>query len=166
MDDFYVPCKHNFHPNDIIADIELLGGKVYHFDNDFRDYCHDGHEYFSIGGDRIYITKDKETDVSLEQVENKLKTKAGRNQLFEIKYKEEIILKNIEIIKRIKVLNETGFVSDTLLAALAIGLYQFTRPLSLDESNYYQEMKNKVMFLRYYTLMIMIMNLNEKLKLY
>ena len=141
MDDFYVPCKHNFHPNDIISDVELLGGKVYHFDNDFRDYCHDGHEYFSIGGDRIYITKDKETDVSLEEVKSKLKTKVGRNQLFEVKYKEEIILKNIEIIKRIKVLNETGFVSDTLLAALAIGLYQFTRPLSLQEFNYYQEMK-------------------------
>ena len=72
MDDFYVPCKHNFHPNDIISDIELLGGKVYHFDNDFRDYCHDGHEYFSVGGDRIYITKDKKTDVNFLGISDNL----------------------------------------------------------------------------------------------
>jgi len=141
MDDFYVPCKHNFHPNDIISDIELIGGKVFHFDNDFRDYSHDGHAYFSVGGDRIYITKEKKTDMNLEQIDNKLKTKIGKNQLFEIYYKKESILKNIEIIKRIKVLNETGFISNTLIASLAIGLYQFTRPFSLEESNYYQEMK-------------------------
>ena len=33
------------------------------------------------------------------KVHKQLKTKKGRNQLFEVKYKEEIILKNIEIIK-------------------------------------------------------------------
>ena len=49
--------KHNFHPNDIIYDIKLLGAKVFYFDNDFRQYNHSGSDYFSIGGDRIYITK-------------------------------------------------------------------------------------------------------------
>ena len=42
MDDFYVPRKHNFHPKDIIHDINLLGGEVYNFDNDLRDYNHEG----------------------------------------------------------------------------------------------------------------------------
>ena len=32
------------------------GGKIY-FDEDFRDYNHEGSDYFSIGGDRIYIKK-------------------------------------------------------------------------------------------------------------
>ena len=48
-----------FDPKDIISDVKLLGGSIFHFDNDFRDYNHKGHSYFSIGGDRIYITKKK-----------------------------------------------------------------------------------------------------------
>ena len=73
MDDFFVPRKHNFHPNDVIFDIKLLGGAVYHFDNDFRDYDHKGYSYFSIGGDRIYITKKSNKITNLIKIKNKLK---------------------------------------------------------------------------------------------
>ena len=38
MDDFFIPKKHNFHPRDVIHDLELIGGEVFHFDNDLRDY--------------------------------------------------------------------------------------------------------------------------------
>ena len=40
MDDFFIP-KHNFHPKDIIHDIKVLGGEVYYFDGDLRDYNHE-----------------------------------------------------------------------------------------------------------------------------
>tara|TARA_B100001123_G_C15221489_1_gene991405 strand:+ start:317 stop:1447 length:1131 start_codon:yes stop_codon:yes gene_type:complete len=139
MDDFFVPKKHNFHPKDVISDVKLLGGKIFHFDDDLREYNHEGSEYFSIGGDRIYITKEKETNVDVNSVKDKLLTKVGKNQLFDIKYKESIILENIELVKKIKILNDTGYISDTLISCLCIGLYQFTRPLVLEESNYYQE---------------------------
>ena len=141
MDDFFVPKKHNFHPKDVISDVKLLGGKVFHFDDDFRDYNHEGSNYFSIGGDRIYITKEKETNINIDDVKDKLLTKVGRNQLFDVDYKEDIILENIELVKKIRILNKTGYISDTLISSLCIGLYQFTRPLMLEESNYYQESK-------------------------
>ena len=102
MDDFYVPQKHNFHPKDIIHDIKLIGGKIYHFDNDFREYNHAGSSYFSVGGDRIYITKKNETIAKISKIRNKLKTIKGKNQIFDVKYKEKIILKNINLIKKIK----------------------------------------------------------------
>lgn len=143
MDDFFIPMKHTFHPKDVISDVKLLGGKVFHFDNDLRDYSHEGSDYFSIGGDRIYITKEKETNVNINDVKDKLLTKVGRNQLFDIPYKEEIIKENIALVKKIKILNDTGYISDTLISSLCIGLYQFTRPLVLDESNYYQESKRE-----------------------
>lgn len=141
MDDFYVPRKHNFHPKDIIHDINLLGGEVYNFDNDLRDYNHEGENYFSIGGDRIYITKKKETNVSLASIKDKLKTTKGRDQLFDIEYKEDIILENLELIKKIKLLSQTGFINDENIVALCLGLYQFTRPFNFDQSYYMQETK-------------------------
>ncbi len=141
MDDFFVPRKHNFHPKDVIHDIKILGGEVYHFDNDFRDYNHEGNKYFSIGGDRIYITKKKETDIKLADVQDTLKTKKGRNQLFDIDYKEKIILENLQLIKKIKILSETGFIKDENIVALCIGLYQFTRPFNFEQSYYMQETK-------------------------
>ena len=33
--------KHNFHPKDVIHDLELIGGEVFHFDGDLRDYVHE-----------------------------------------------------------------------------------------------------------------------------
>jgi hypothetical protein len=139
MDDFYVPKKHNFDPKDIIHDIKLLKAEVFHFDNDFRNYNHEGHEYFSIGGDRIYITKKNNYTTKIKDVKNKLKTLKGKNQLFEVKYKEEIINENIELIKKIRLLNRTGFIQDIHIASLAIGLYQFTRPFVFEESYYFKE---------------------------
>ena len=141
MDDFFVPKKHNFHPNDIIHDIKLLGGEVLHFDNDLRDYNHDGSDYFSIGGDRIYITKKKAKVTKIKDIEKKLKTIKGKNQLLEVDYKEKIIIQNINLIKKIKLLFDTGFISKTSLACLAIGLYQFTRPFVFEESYYFNETK-------------------------
>jgi len=59
MDDFFVPYKHNFHPRDVIHDIKKLGGEILYFDNDMREYNHESKNYFTIGGDRIYIKKKK-----------------------------------------------------------------------------------------------------------
>jgi len=143
MDDFYVPRKHNFHPKDVIADIKLLGGSVFYFDNDFRDYDHKGHSYFSVGGDRIYITKKSNKVSNLNNIKNKLKTLEGRNQIFEVKYKEDIINKNIELFKKIKTYFDTGFINETNLISLSIGLYQFTRPFEFENSYYFQLTKKK-----------------------
>ena len=143
MDDFFVPRKHNFHPKDIISDIKLLGGSVFYFDNDFRDYHHKGHSYFSIGGDRIYITKKTNKISSLTKVKTKLKTLEGRNQIFDIKYKEILINENINLLKKIKTYYETGFIDETNLICLSIGLYQFTRPFEFENSYYFQETKKQ-----------------------
>jgi SAM-dependent methyltransferase len=154
MDDFFVPRKHNFHPMDIIHDLELIGGEVFSFDNDLRDYAHEIEEtpkktlhqdkgYFSIGGDRIYITKKNDTITDVKSVEKQLKTLEGRNQLFGVSYKEDIIKENIELIKKIKILSDSGFISKTQIACLTIGLHQFTRPFIFEKSFYYQESLRK-----------------------
>ena len=143
MDDFFIPRKHNFDPKDIISDVKLLGGSIFHFDNDFRDYNHKGHSYFSIGGDRIYITKKNNKITKLNNVKNKLKTLTGRNQIFDVNYKEESINENINLFKRIKTYYETGFIDETNLICLCIGLYQFTRPFEFENSFYFQETKKK-----------------------
>jgi len=139
LDDFFVPYKHNFHPNDVIHDIELLGGEVYHFDNDFRDYNHEGTDYFSIGGDRIYVTKKHKTIVDIKEKIDQLKTKKGRHQLFDMEYKEDIIKKNIELIKQIRQFKQKGRLSDFEIVLLAITMYQFTRPFVPAESEIFQE---------------------------
>ena len=154
MDDFFVPRAHKFHPKDIIHDLELAGGEIFNFDNDFRDYVHEIGEkskktlnrnigYFSIGGDRIYITKKTDAITDVKLVEKQLKTLKGRNQIFEMSYKEDIINENIALIKKIKILNETGFITKTQIICLAIGLHQFTRPFKFEESFYYQETLRK-----------------------
>lgn len=139
MDDFFVPKKHNFHPNDIIHDIKLLQGDIFWFDEDFREYNHEGSEYFSVGGDRIYVTKKHKKLFKVDDVKNKLKTMSGKNQLLEVNYKEDLINENIELIKKIKILNSGGFIKDMNIATLAIGLYQFTRPFVFEESYYFKE---------------------------
>ena len=138
MDDFFVPQKHNFHPKDIISDIKLLGGEIFHFDNDFREYNHEGSSYFSIGGDRIYITKKRDLDIDTKKIKKKLKTLKGKNQVFEIKYKEKIINENIKLIKKIKSLQMQKKVNEIDIVALCIGMYQFTRPLIFEQSYYFQ----------------------------
>ena len=143
MDDFYVPRKHNFHPQDVIDDIKLIGGEVFNFDNDFRDYNHDGHSYFSIGGDRIYITKKNDKVTNLEDVKDKLKTIKGNNQIYDVKYKDKIINDNIALTEKIKMLYETGFIAKTNMTCLCLGLYQFTRPFVFENSYYYQESKKE-----------------------
>lgn len=137
MDDFFVPKKHNFNPKDVIHDIKLLKAKVYHFDNDFRDYFHEGKKYFSIGGDRIYISKDKNKIIKKNDVIKKLKTLKGRDQILDVKYKEKIINENIKLIKKIRSFNDKGCISETNIAALCVGLYQLTRPFNFDKSYYY-----------------------------
>ena len=137
MDDFFVPKKHNFHPKDVIDDIKLLKAKVYHFDNDLRNYFHEGKKYFSIGGDRIYISKDKNKIIKKSRVIKKLKTLKGKDQIFDVKYKEKIINENIRLIKKIRLYNDKGLVSETNIAALCVGLYQLTRPFNFEKSYYY-----------------------------
>ena len=151
MDDFFIPKKHNFHPNDVIHDLKLIGGEVFYFDDDFRDYVHEidfnstkktHHQdkgYFSIGGDRIYITKKHDKIKDVESIKKELKTMKGRDQIFDVDYKEDIINNNIEMIKKIRILKESGFINNTQIASLAIGLHQFTRPFIFDQSYYYQE---------------------------
>ena len=151
MDDFFIPKKHNFHPNDVIHDLKLIGGEVFYFDDDFRDYVHEidsnstkktHHQdkgYFSIGGDRIYITKKHNKIKDFESIKEELKTMKGRDQIFDVDYKEDIINNNIEMIKKIRILKESGFINNTQIASLAIGLHQFTRPFIFDQSYYYQE---------------------------
>ena len=154
FDDFYVPKKHTFHPKDIVHDIKLIGGKIFHFDNDFRDYQHETKgrtkinrhkhkHYFSIGGDRIYITKKTGSITDVKLVKKKLKTLKGKNQLFDISYKEAIINENIKLIKKIKFLVNSKYVSKTQLVCLIIGLHQFTRPVNFAKSLYYQESLKK-----------------------
>ena len=151
IDDFFVPKKHNFHPKDVIHDLELIGGEIFYFDNDLRDYVHEidnnsakkthhaDKGYFSIGGDRIYITKKHNKIKDVESIVDKLKTMEGRDQIFNVVYKEDIINENIEMIKKIRILKESGFVNKNQVGALAIGLHQFTRPFIFDQSYYYQE---------------------------
>lgn len=143
MDDFFVPLKHNFHPIDIIHDVKLLKGDIYYFDGDLREYNHESDEYFSIGGDRIYIKKKHKKIFNINNVKEKLKTIYGKNQLFDVSYKEEIINENIELISKIRILNKNGFISDINVATLAIGLYQFTRPHNF-KKNYFLEKTKKL----------------------
>lgn len=141
MADLFIPRKYNFHPKDIINDIRVCGGKVINFDEDYRDYNHENFDYFSIGGDRIYISKEKDTHVKLNEVAGNLKTNEGIDQLFEVDYKEEIIKDNIEMIKKIKTFYKTGFIEDYHIICLCLSLYQTTRPYIQNLSYYYQEAK-------------------------
>ncbi len=149
MDDFFIPKKHNFHPKDIIHDIKVLGGEVYYFDGDLRDYNHEIEKkkirhhkdagYFSIGGDRIYVTKKKNNILKKHPIIKKLKTLKGRDQIFDVKYKDKLINDNIELLKKIKILKDSGFINHIQIACLCIGMHQFTRPFIFEESFYYQE---------------------------
>ena len=141
LDDFFVPQKHNFHPSDVIKDIRLLGGKVLHFENDFRQYNHNGNNYFSIGGDRIYITKKNNKVTKLSKVSKKLKTLKGKNQIFDLRYKEKIIKENIYLLKKIKKKYLKKHIKNLDIGALCIGLYQFTRPMIFNQSEYFQQTK-------------------------
>ena len=136
LDDFFVPKKHNFHPRDIIHDIKALGGKVHFFDNDFRNYDHKSKKYFSIGGDRIYISKDNSKINDLAKIKKKLKTIKGKNQLFDVEYKEKIINENINLIKKIK---KKLVKNDFLKILIILSMYQFTRPFNPKESHIFQE---------------------------
>ena len=80
---------------------------------------------------------------NLNKIKKKLKTLEGKNQIFGIKYKENIINENIELLKRIKTYFETGFINETNLICLCIGLYQFTRPFEFENSYYFQQTKKK-----------------------
>ena len=113
--------------------------RLFHFDNDLRDYCHDNKTYFSVGGDRIYITKKSDTINKIRNVKDRLKTKKGKHQLRDVKYKDKNILKNIDTIYKIKKKFEEGLISEDNIILFCIGLYQFTRPCNLEESHYYQE---------------------------
>lgn len=139
MDDFFVPRKHCFHPKDVISDIKLLNGEIFYFKKDLRDYCHNSKTYFSVGGDRIYITKKNDKIVKLSKVKKKLQTVKGKNQLHDVKYKDPKILRNIFLFKSILKKFKDKKISEDNIISLCIGLYQFTRPCVLEESNYYQE---------------------------
>jgi len=136
LDDFFVPCQHKFHPNDVIHDAQLVGLKVCHFDNDFREYQHEGTGYFSIGGDRIYLAKEKGvgSPPPLEQ----FKTVKGRHQLHDVPYQEEIIRANVALLEQIRTYVDHGLIPPDDLATLAINLYRFTRPFDPDHDEYYQ----------------------------
>ena len=68
-----------------------------------------------------------------------MKTIKGKNQLRDVKYKDPKILKNVHLFKKILKLFKAKKISEDNIINLCIGLYQFTRPCVLEESNYYQE---------------------------
>ena len=138
MDDFFVPYKHNFHPKDILKDIKTLGAEPFYYENDLRDYNHESPNYFTIGFDRIYITK-KNNFISKLSILKKLKTKVGKNQLFDINYKEKMIKENIKLLKLIKRKYNQYLINDYDIICLAISMYQFTRPFNPKKSDYYTE---------------------------
>ena len=140
LDDFFVPRKHNFHPKDIIHDIKILGGTISYFDNDFRNYNHETRKYFSVGGDRIYITKKTKKNVRLNNIKKNLKTINGKDQILNVKYKEKIINENIRLIKKIK---KKLIKNNDLKILISLSMYQFTRPFNQDESQIYQETLRK-----------------------
>ncbi len=137
MIDFFGPCQHKFHPDDVIHDAKRLGLEVLNFDNDFREYAHEGKDYFSIGGDRIYLVKKGEPGAlpPLEQ----FRTVKGRNQLWDVPYKEPEIQANIEKVRRLKQLIEADKISPDDAQLLAINLYRFTRPFVPEQDEYYQQ---------------------------
>lgn len=92
LDDFFVPCQHKFHPRDVIHDAGLVGLGVYSFDNDFREYQHEGGDYFSIGGDRIYLVKEREESPAVIPALDEFKTTRGLNQLWDVPYQEDLIV--------------------------------------------------------------------------
>lgn len=143
MDDFFIPCMHKFHPNDIVHDIKKLGASVFYFDNDFRDYNHESDQYFSIGGDRIYITKTEASSYNVDDVIPNLKTFTGKDQINDLEYKESIIYENIATAKNIRMRYELGEVSQDEIILLAIKLYDLTRPYKPSENEYYMETKRK-----------------------
>jgi len=136
LDDFFVPCQHKFHPRDVIHDAELAGLSVFHFDNDLREYAHEGSGYFSIGGDRIYLAKEGAPSRAPELAE--MKTVTGRNQLRDVPYQEEIILSNLQLIEKLRAMADHGVIPRDDLAALALNLYRFTRPFVPEQDEYYQ----------------------------
>ncbi len=160
IDDFYIPCMHKFDPKDIIHDIEVLGGSVFQFDNDFRDYNHESKEYFSIGGDRIYITKNSSSDYDVKEIIPKLRTFTGKDQINDIDYREQIIYENIELAKNIRLRFELGEVSQEEIVLLAIKLYDLTRPYIPKENEYYMETQRVG---RHKTLNKILKNFSEKI---
>ncbi len=154
MDDFYVPFKHNFHPKDIIHDVKVLGGKVFYIDNDMREYNHDPKKYFnskyavarqdtknyfSLGADRIYVKSTTNKTFNEKKIFKKLKTKKGKNQIFNMNYKDKLIKNNIKLVKLIKSLYSKKYFDDEDIVALTVSMYQFARPFDMEKSYYYKK---------------------------
>lgn len=137
MIDFFSPCQHKFHPDDILHDVRLLGLEVLHFDGDLREYAHEGKDYFSIGGDRIYLIK-REEPVCIPDL-SAFRTVRGRHQLWDLPYREAPIRANLERIRRIRSLIDQKRISSEEAAVLAINLYRFTRPFVPGQDEYYQQ---------------------------
>ncbi len=139
LDDFFVPCAHKFHPDDVIHDIRRLGGEVWHIDDDRREYHHESNTYFSIGADRIYVRKTGQTPVVDPAVLlSELRTRCGRDQMTGVSYIEPVINENLELVRSIKCNHEYGVVSDQQVVMLAVGMYQLTRPFVPEQNEYYQ----------------------------
>ena len=136
LDDFFVPCQHKFHPRMVIHDAQRLGLAVQTFDNDFREYHHEGGGYFSIGGDRIYLTKAQARTPRPDLTE--LQTTRGLNQLTDVPYAEPLIHANLQLIRQLRELIVQGRVPEAEVALLAINLYRFTRPFDPEHDEYFQ----------------------------
>lgn len=136
LDDFFVPCMHKFRPRDVIHDAGLVGLGVWHFDNDFREYHHEGQGYFSIGGDRIYFVKES-TPAAIPPID-RFKTVRGLNQLVDVPYEEPLIRDNLQLIETLRTYIEHRLIPPDDVAVLAINLYRFTRPFEPERDEYYQ----------------------------
>ena len=72
----------------------------------------------------------------MAKIKKRLKTIKGKNQIFDVIYKDKLI-QIIKLILKIKHLNKKRKINDKDILNLCIGLYQFTRPLVFDQSDYF-----------------------------
>jgi len=142
LDDFFVPGQSLFHPEDIIHDTKECGLETVFIEDDMREYCHESKNYHSVGGDRIYLQKAKH--FSYEDLAKKeFKTSKGKDQFFDIPYKEEIILENIDKWLELVDLYNHGFIDEDIWLDVLINMYRFARPWNEKKDDYFSEAQEK-----------------------
>ena len=87
------------------------------------------------------LPKKNDKIIKLAKIKKKLRTIKGKNQIFDISYKEKIINENIRLLKKIKKKFLKKQINTADISALCIGLYQFTRPMIFEQSEYFQQTK-------------------------
>ena len=137
IDDFFVPAQNCFHPRDIIADFTTSGLKVFHIDDDKREYNHEGDSYFTVLADRIYGTKTKHFTYD-ELLKKNFKTIKGIDQLIEIDYSDDLLIQeNIWLWNRLVNMRNHGFIPNGEWQDVLINMYRTVRPFETKRDDYY-----------------------------